>query len=117
MQSFVLQNFDPAQICWWLSLSGGKDSFVMAHILRDWYDDFGVPFRAYGFLIDQWGVPVATQAAQMIDWLPVEVIDARSDTYSRTKYESGQQAPCRKCSDVRHDMTDALLDRAPSGLG
>lgn len=117
MQSFVLPAFDPARICWWLSLSGGKDSFVMAHALRDWYGDVGIPFRARGFLIDQWGGASANRAARLIDWLPVEVIDAQSDTRSRTGYDKGQQAPCRACSDVRHDVTDALLDRAPPGLG
>ena len=53
----------------------------------------------------------------MIDWLPVEVIDARSDTRIQTGYKRGQQAPCRACSDVRHGVTDILLDRAPLALG
>jgi tRNA(Ile)-lysidine synthase TilS/MesJ len=117
MQLFVLPTFDPTRIFWWLSLSGGKDSYVMAHALRDWHDQAGIPFRARRFLVDQWGGAAANRAARFIDWLPVEIIDARSDTITRTGYQRGQQAPCRACSDVRHDVTDALLDRLPQGLG
>lgn len=117
MRAFVLPFFDPARICWWLSLSGGKDSFVMSQLLRDWYDQAGIPFKARGFLINQWGGSAAGRAARLFDWLPIKVIDARSDTRTRTAYERGQQAPCRACSDVRHDVTDALLDQDASGLG
>jgi tRNA(Ile)-lysidine synthase TilS/MesJ len=113
MRLFVLPTFDPAQICWWLSLSGGKDSFVMAHALRDWYSRAGVQFRAEGFVINQWGGAAVTQAARSFDWLPVRIIDARTATSFRTEYQLGQQAPCRSCSDVRHNFTDALLDQAP----
>ena len=89
----------------------------MAHALRDWYERAGVRFTARGFVIDQWGGAAARQATRSIDWLRVDLIDARATTLTQTKYEKGQQAPCRSCSDVRHDVTDALLDNAPAQLG
>jgi tRNA(Ile)-lysidine synthase TilS/MesJ len=117
MRAYILPTFNPNQIHWWLSLSGGKDSFVMAHVLRDWYEQAGLHFKARGFIINQWGGAAAEKVGRSLDWLPIDLIDARDDTRVRTGYERGQQAPCRACSDVRHDSTDALLDRVPSADG
>lgn len=111
MRTHVCPVLAPASLHWWLSLSGGKDSFAMAVGLRAWYRERRLPLSASGFTIDQWGGPAHRAIAAQLDWLPVEVLDARALTQARTGYRAGQQAPCRSCADARRDVTDELLAR------
>jgi tRNA(Ile)-lysidine synthase TilS/MesJ len=109
MRVHVLPDFHPARIQWWLSLSGGKDSYAMAAGLREWYQIHALPFHAKIFSIDQWGGPAAHSLRQQIDWATVSVINGRSLTTAKTSYQPGDQAPCRACADVRRSLTDELL--------
>ena len=113
MQAHVVSDFHPADIMWWLSLSGGKDSYSMAVGLREWYRLNSLPFHATVFLIDQWGGPAASSLARQLDWADVTILDGRSLTSATTRYQPGDQAPCRPCADVRRVLTDALLREHP----
>jgi tRNA(Ile)-lysidine synthase TilS/MesJ len=105
----ILPILDPVKIHWHFSLSGGKDSFVMAKSVRNWYLRQGLRLTASGFAIDQWGGAATRSIAGQCDWMRVTVVDAKSLTIGRTAYQPGQQAPCRSCSDVRRDVTDELI--------
>lgn len=109
MRLHILKRFKPDEICWWLSLSGGKDSFAMAHGLRRWYLDRQLAFNAVLFTIDQWHGEAPAFIRQQIQWAPVHVIDGRQLTLNGTHYKTGQQAPCRACADVRRDLTDVFM--------
>ena len=111
----IVPNLDPENIHWHFSLSGGKDSFVMAHAVRNWYLRERAQFHASGFTIDQWGGAATRSIAAQFDWIDVSVTDAKALTLERTDYRPGQQAPCRSCSDVRHDVTDAVMSRSRDG--
>jgi len=109
MRSHILPRFNPERICWWLSLSGGKDSFSMAQGLRDWYAERKLEFDAVLFTINQWQGEAHNAIKRQISWQEVHVIQANAATLKATGYEVGQQAPCRACSDVRREMTDAFV--------
>jgi tRNA(Ile)-lysidine synthase TilS/MesJ len=113
LRRHVIPVLAPENIHWWFSLSGGKDSFSMAHSVRRWYQRAGLKFSASTFVIDQWGGAAARSIGRQSDWQTPTVIDGRAVTLSTTGYQAGQQAPCRSCSDVRHDLTDLLLQQNP----
>ena len=108
----IVPVLEPSRIRWWFSLSGGKDSFSMAQGVRRWYERMGVRCTASCFIIDQWGGSAAQSVRKQLNWpSPLIVVDGRTATQEATNYVAGQQAPCRTCSDARHDLTDALLSR------
>jgi len=109
MRLHVLPRFAPENICWWLSLSGGKDSFAMAIGLRKWYRDRNLPFDAMPFTIDQWNGSASRSIQQQIDWASVTIIDGHQLTKEKTRYVPGQQAPCRACADVRRSLSDTFI--------
>jgi tRNA(Ile)-lysidine synthase TilS/MesJ len=109
MRLHVVNEFDPEDIRWWLSLSGGKDSFAMAHGLREWYSEKGLRFNAVPFTIDQWHGQASVSIVEQIDWANVTVIDGHMLTMEKTKYVPGAQAPCRLCADARRDLTDSFV--------
>lgn len=109
MRSHILPCFDPGKIRWWLSLSGGKDSFSMAEGLRDWYTQRRIRFDSVLFTINQWQGDAHLAIKEQIRWGDVQVIDANALTAQSTGYQTGQQAPCRLCADVRRDVTDKLI--------
>jgi tRNA(Ile)-lysidine synthase TilS/MesJ len=109
----VLPILDPSRIRWWFSLSGGKDSFAMSLGVRRWYERMGVQCTASNFIIDQWGSSAGNSLEQQLQWpSELSVVDGRALTQELTHYSVGQQAPCRSCSDARHDLTDELLARS-----
>jgi tRNA(Ile)-lysidine synthase TilS/MesJ len=112
MRSHILPQFMPGQIRWWLSLSGGKDSFAMAEGLRNWHLERGLEFNAVPFTIDQWHGEAPAAIRQQIAWREVQAIEAYEVTMQSTGYKVGEQAPCRSCSDVRRNLTDDLIRRA-----
>ncbi len=85
MRSHVLPSFQPERIRWWLSLSGGKDSFAMAHALRNWYRVSGLHFDSVLFNIDQWHGDAAAAIKRQISWEDVQVIEANELTLRQTK--------------------------------
>jgi tRNA(Ile)-lysidine synthase TilS/MesJ len=109
MRSHILPRFKPEQIRRWLSLSGGKDSFAMAEGLRKWYLANRFQFNAVPFTIDQWHGEAPAEISRQITWSHVQIIEANKLTLESTRYKTGQQAPCRLCSDVRRDLTDELI--------
>src|ERR1035438_10223512 len=44
LQEIIFSQFNPENIHWWISLSGGKDSFGMANALREWYTSRNLAF-------------------------------------------------------------------------
>jgi len=113
----VERAFDPERLHWWISLSGGKDSYAMAEGIRRWYQARGLRLTATGFTIDQWGGAAPLSIGAQLPWLSVEVLDARELTKSVTGYAPGEQAPCRRCADTRRQVTDSLLLRRPVAQG
>jgi tRNA(Ile)-lysidine synthase TilS/MesJ len=106
---YITPHFQPEKIHWWLSLSGGKDSFAMAQALRNWYGRASLPFYASSFSIDQWGGDAVRKLGPQIAGDQLIILDGRRLTAEKTGYKPGEQAPCRACSDVRHELTDTLL--------
>jgi tRNA(Ile)-lysidine synthase TilS/MesJ len=111
MERHVLPRFQPESVHWWLSLSGGKDSYAMAEAIRMWYEETGYHFSASGLIIDQWGGPAVKQIIPHLHWCEIHVVDGRALTRAATSYQAGDQAPCRSCADTRRDLTDALIAR------
>ena len=116
LRRHVFSRFEPADVTWFLSLSGGKDSFAMAVGLRNWYARHSFRFNAHLFTIDQWGGEAPQSIGRQIPWASVHTIDARERTVIGTNYTEGQQAPCRACADVRRLVTDDLVKHFP-GVG
>lgn len=108
----ILPDFPPERIHWGMSLSGGKDSFAMSEAVREWYLRRKIPFSATCFRIDQWGAPAAQDMRHRIGARDLTVLDGKRLTFEKTGYRPGQQAPCRSCSDARHEITDAMPDGA-----
>jgi tRNA(Ile)-lysidine synthase TilS/MesJ len=117
MRSNILPKFMPERIRWWLSLSGGKDSFAMAEGLRRWYMERGLKFNAVPFTLDQWHGEAPAAIRQQIPWNEVQIVEAYELTMQSTGYKAGQQAPCRLCSDVRRNLTDKLIQDALANCG
>lgn len=113
MSDFILPLAGPQEIFWWLSMSGGKDSYAMAQGLYRWYVSKGLTFHGKGFFVAQWNRSKSIQAyfdlCSQLPWLEIEYLDAIDDTLSCTLYIEGQQAPCRKCADVRRELGDAFV--------
>src|SRR6202008_375777 len=84
--------------------------------VRRWYERTGVGCAASCFIIDQWGSAATQSLERQLEWgSPLIPVDGRALTQQMTNYTAGQQAPCRSCSDARHDLTDALLARNRMG--
>ena len=117
MQKQILPFFNPSKIYWWFSLSGGKDSFVMAHGLKEWYTRNNYAFSGEGFCVRQWSKDTLYSVLQsQITWMPVIIIDGLDATNDTIKYVYGSQAPCHKCSLVRKSLGDAyILDHFKKG--
>jgi len=115
LRKHVLPRFSPERIFWCLSVSGGKDSYCLAHSLMAWYEERNLNFHGIGLHIDQWGGAVR-EIQELIPWLEIHIVNARSMTASHTGYTPGMQAPCRKCSDVRRLCTDTYLRTIPQNF-
>ncbi len=109
MERHVLTAFDPSDIFWWFSVSGGKDSFAMVHGIQNWYNRNGISAEIAVFHINQWGGRTTECIVKHFKEYDFRIIDGCALTGSRTKYEFGQQAPCRECADVRRDLNDELV--------
>lgn len=109
MQLYILPQFDPNNIYWWFSLSGGKDSYSMCFGIYLWYEKNKYHFQGSGFNIKQWENNVYEFLCKQIDWMPVISIDALKETKSLIDYKRGEQAPCRLCSNIRKQTGDDNL--------
>ena len=109
MERHVLSKFDPRDIFWWFSVSGGKDSFAMVHGIHKWYDRKGIRTESAIFHINQWGGQTTEYILKYFREYDCRIIDGSKLTHSKTKYKYGQQAPCRECSDVRRKLNDELI--------
>lgn len=110
MQKYITPHFNPSKIYWWFSLSGGKDSFVMAHSIKEWYKLNNFSFYAEGFCISQWNkyTPYSLLKEQ-ISWMPITIIDSIDLTRNTIKYTFGSQAPCSACSLIRKNVGDSYI--------
>ena len=107
MQAYIIPSFDPDKVYWWISLSGGKDSFTMAYALYLWYAENCCSFQGEGIYIKQWDeVGISEHLRRNISWMPITVIHGEEDTLKNTNYSFGSQAPCSKCSQVRKNVGD-----------
>lgn len=111
MSQSILLHFDPEQITWVFSVSGGKDSYTMCSGIKAWYDDRGLRLSACGVYIWQWNESLTNDLSERLPWLKITEIDARKETEAVAR-ECGlcsKQAPCRECSDIRRDKTDQFI--------
>ena len=110
MQTYIIPSFDPDKVYWWVSVSGGKDSFTMAYALYLWYTENGRSFQGEGIYIQQWDeVGISEHLRRNISWMPITVIHGEEETLKHTKYTLGSQAPCSKCSQVRKTVGDKFI--------
>lgn len=110
MKKYILPSFDPSKVYWWFSLSGGKDSFTMAHILHEWYKSNSYTFHGEGFCISQWGEnPLYSLLQKRLSWMPVTIIDGIYLSQKILKYVPGEQAPCKACSSIRKSIGDSYI--------
>ncbi|MCM1262004.1 MAG: hypothetical protein NC313_04715 [Butyrivibrio sp.] len=110
MQKYIIPYFNPSKIYWWFSLSGGKDSFVMAHGMNEWYSRNNFSFHAEGFCVSQWNKNVQYSLLQkQITWMPVTIIDGVDLSRNTINYTFGDQAPCHDCSLIRKNMGDFYI--------
>ncbi len=110
MQKYIMPYFNPSKVYWWVSLSGGKDSFVMAHSMNEWYKRNNFSFHAEGFCVSQWNKNVSYSLLQeQISWMPVTVIDSIDLTRTSINYMGGNQAPCHACSVIRKNVGDSFI--------
>ena len=110
MREYIIPIINPSKVYWWFSLSGGKDSFVMAHGINEWYKRNHYSFHGEGFCIRQWSSNTFyTLVKEQISWMPVTIIDGVESTKSTTKYTLGNQAPCNTCSLIRKQIGDSFI--------
>lgn len=110
MQKYITPYFNPSRIYWWFSLSGGKDSFVMAHSMSEWYKQNNFSFHAEGFVVNQWGKSDSyLLLREQISLMPITIIDGVELTRSRINYTFGNQAPCHACSVIRKNIGDSFI--------
>ena len=117
MNLYILHEMDPEKIFWWISLSGGKDSYTMAYSLFLWYQRYGYRFHASGFYISQWGNSNYYYLQQKVQWMPIVMVDGALVTQKFVDYCPGMQAPCAKCSAARKYIGDQyILDNYKNGF-
>ena len=109
MDNYILPVFNPEKIHWVFSLSGGKDSYTMAEGMRSWYESIGLRITATGLFINQWHDSFDKHFEKAFPWLSMEIVDASNETVKLHDDAQYQQAQCRRCSDIRHRVTDEFL--------
>lgn len=117
MQKHILPMFHPEKIHWVFSLSGGKDSFIMCHGVKRWYDRNGYNLSASGLHIWQWGMNnIQEELRKKLPWLSeINVLDGKLCTANMLATATDEQAPCRLCSDVRRCLSDEFLKKLNPG--
>lgn len=110
MQKYIIPYYNPSNIYWWFSLSGGKDSFVMAHSMNEWYKRNNYSFQAEGFCVKQWNKNLSYSLLQeQMSWMRFTIIDGVNLTKNTINYTAGDQAPCHTCSLIRKKMGDTFI--------
>lgn len=110
MQKYVIGKFDLNSINWVFSISGGKDSFTMAKAIQQWYENSKFSFHSTGMFIDQWNDDVKDYIISKFNWLDnIVIFDAKNITQQLLSTSETKQAPCRGCSNIRHDITDKYI--------
>lgn len=111
ISKYIKNSYDLNKIHWIFSISGGKDSFTMAYALKIWYKNNGYEFRSTGLYISQWDNNTKKYIESKFDWLDeICIIDAYNETLTLIS-NTTLQAPCRQCSDVRHQLSDEFLKK------
>ena len=110
MQTYIIPSLDPSKVYWWVSLSGGKDSFTMAYAIFLWYKKNHYSFHGEGLYIKQWiETGIYDHLCHSIAWMPITVIHGEEETRRYTNYKAGSQAPCSMCSYVRKFLGDQYI--------
>lgn len=108
MRNYILPIFDPSHLHWVFSLSGGKDSYAMCRGILDWYQKHQCPIKATGLYIWQWGENPQEHFRQTLPQLRhICIKDAR--IFTPKLFSHPTQAPCRRCSDIRRNISDSFL--------
>lgn len=110
MKKNIVNLMDPNKVFWWISVSGGKDSYAMALAIFLWYKKNNYIYNGEAIFINQWDKrEIYHYLCKKIDWMPVRIIEAVNDTSMYTNYKIGMQAPCMKCSQVRKQTGDIYI--------
>lgn len=115
MRKYVLPRFDPRNVRWLLSLSGGKDGFAMAEGIFSWYRKKGIELDAQGFYVNQWcendSRRIERALKKQIPWLDIDILDGIELTKMHCFPKVGAPAPCRSCSLSRRNVGDVYAAR------
>ena len=116
MRTYILPQFNPEHLHWVFSLSGGKDSYTMCQGIFEWYKNNHYLFKASGIYIWQWGDNPREYICSTLPWLEsLYIKDARKYTSMLLDGHSHPvQSQCRSCSDIRHHISDMLLEELAS---
>src|SRR5947208_12999309 len=114
MQDFILPRLSPEEIFWLFSLSGGVDSWIVRHLVQQWYQERGLTIHEQIFHVNQWGAPIAERLSNGY-WGGALVSDIRSSS-TDLGFNSDIQAQCGPCSILRREATDNLVSEIANAV-
>ena len=111
MQNYIMPYFSPEKIHWYFSVSGGKDSFVLADLIYQWYRKHNKHMTATGLHIIQWD-DSKIEIEKRFNWLDdLLFLDARAETCQMVKSSKFKQIACGNCSKIRKACSDAYFSK------
>lgn len=114
MNKYIKPYFPLEKIHWYFSLSGGKDSYVLAKSIANWHLKNRLPIRATGVHFMQWD-DSSTAIEARFHWLDeLLFFDLREKTASTLCENQTAQAPCSKCSLIRKECSDHFFSQLNS---
>ena len=109
MQNYILPHFSPEKIHWYFSVSGGKDSFVLADLIYKWYQIHNKHITATGLHIIQWD-DSKIEIEKRFNWLDdLLFLDARAETCQMVKTK--KSITCGNCSHIRKACSDVYFSK------
>ena len=109
MNHYIMSQFEAENIHWYFSLSGGKDSFVLADSIYNWYKKNNKRITATGLHILQWD-DSKSEIETRFGWLDdLLFLDARKETSQFYKSNSAKQILCSDCSQIRKTCSDTFF--------
>lgn len=111
MRQYIMPLFPPEKIHWYFSLSGGKDSFVLAESICNWYKINSMKITATGFHVEQWENS-RQEIEKRFDWLDdLLFFDAKKKTAHLLKLNRASCTLCSNCSGIRKSCTDDYFEK------
>lgn len=108
---YIKPRFDLERIHWFFSLSGGKDSFVLADSICNWYKWNNKRITATGLHILQWD-DSRKEIESRFSWLDNLLFwDARGETSKLYKANKPNQISCSDCSGIRKKCSDNFFGK------